>query len=258
MAHVDPHADEEEEVGTDEGVVEVVEDFGGGEEEVAYVVGGVDGDAHVGEVKAVAEADESQADNVMAHELLEILAGLFQAKDEHDGLLRPVGGLEEVVELDGGLVRAMGEILVHAARVEVPHRRLGHDVHARWAQKEEVDCRVGLLHKPSLLAAFEASLLGPGPQHLLHDELAREGEDDGVEGHKGHVPGSLAILDGLIGILDGETVREEDEFVEGVRFRRIEGVAGQADGEDGQRKHPCVFDAGLTHARCEASCAAAF
>lgn len=81
MAEVDPDADKDEEVRADEGVVEIVEDLGGGEEEVADVVGGVDGDTDVGKVEAVAESDEGETDNVMADEFFKVLAGLLHAED---------------------------------------------------------------------------------------------------------------------------------------------------------------------------------
>lgn len=258
MAEVDPDADKDEEVGPDEGVVEVVEDLGGGEEEVADVVGGVDGDAHVGEVEAVAEGDEGEADDVVADELLEVLARLLHAEEQDDGLLGPVGGLEEVVELDGGLVGAVREGLVHAARVEVPDGGARHDEDASRAEEEEVDGRVGLLHEARLLVAPEAGGARPRPQHLLHDELAREGEHDGVEGHKGHVPGALAVVDGLRGVVLRQPVREEDETVQRVGFARVDGVAREEEAEDGQGQHPRVPHARLPHAREQAACTTAF
>ncbi|KAJ2969692.1 hypothetical protein NQ176_g8536 [Zarea fungicola] len=70
VAQVDPDADKGEEVGRNQKVVEVVEHLGGGEEEVANVVRGVDGDANVGEVEAVAEPNEGEADHVVADELV--------------------------------------------------------------------------------------------------------------------------------------------------------------------------------------------
>jgi hypothetical protein len=42
-------------------------------------MGDVHGQTHVGKVEAVAQADEGQADDVMADQLLEVLARLLHA-----------------------------------------------------------------------------------------------------------------------------------------------------------------------------------
>ena len=196
-----------------------------GEEEITDIVGDVDGKTDVGEVKAVAQADESQADNVMADQLLEVLARLFHAEDKHDGLLSPVGGLEEVVELEQGVMGLVREVFVEGACVEIPNRRPAHDVHACGPQDAKVDGRVHLLHVAGLLAArLEAVPLGHRTQDLLHDELAREGQDDGVEGDEGDVPETLAILGDFVGARDGQLVRQEDEVVDRVALGRVDGV----------------------------------
>lgn len=122
------------------------------EEEVTDIVGDVDGQAHVGEVETVAQGNEGQADNVVADQLLKVLAGLLQAQQQDYGLLGPVGGLEQVVELEDGLVGHVREVLVHAGGVEVPDGGAAHDVHAGRAQDAEVKGRVGLLHEARLLA----------------------------------------------------------------------------------------------------------
>lgn len=166
--------------------------------------------------------------------------------------------MEEVVELDGGLVGSVRKVLVHAAGVEVPHRRAGHDIHARRTEEEEIDGGVGLFHKSSLLVALEAGGARPRSQHLLHDELARKGQHDGVKGHKGNVPLPLAILDRLGRIILRQWVRQEDEVVQGIRLGRVESVAGEEDAEDGQGQHPSMFDAGLAHAREQTTSATTF
>lgn len=158
-------------------------------------MGDVHGQTDVGEVEAVGKRDQRQADNVVAHELLEVLARLLHAQHQDDGLLRPVRGLEEVVELEHGLVRLMGEALVHAGGVEVPDGRPAHNVHAPGTGAAKVDGGVHLLHEAGLLVArLEAGVTRQGLQELLHDELARERQDDGVEGDDADVPGSLAVL----------------------------------------------------------------
>lgn len=206
-------------------------------------MGDVDGKTDVGEVEAVAQADQGQADNVVANQLAEILPGLLHSQKKHDGLLRPVGGLEEVVELEHSLVGLVREVLVHAVRVEVPDRRAAHDVHANGAHDSKVKGRVHLLHIPSLLSArLEAGPARHGAQNLLHDELAGEREDDSVEGHKGNIPETLAILRNLVSARGWQLVREEDEVVDRVALGRVDGVEGQERHQDGQGQGPGVLD----------------
>ena len=175
VAEVDPGSHEDAVEGDGNGVIEVVESLGGREEKVGNIVGDVDGDANVGEVKAVAEEDERERDNVVADKLLEVLAGLLHAENEDNGLLGPVGGLKEVIEFEETALGAVGKRLVHAARVEVPDGCLAHDVHAQRSKDGEVDSGVSLLHEASLLSLPETGAAGYGTQHLLHDELAGEG-----------------------------------------------------------------------------------
>jgi hypothetical protein len=215
------------------------------EEEVAYVMRDEDAQTHVREVEAVAQEDQGQRDDVVADQLLEVLARLLHAQQQHDGLLGPVGGLEEVVELEGGVVRAVREALVHGARVEVPQRRAAHHPQPPRARDAEVDGRVHLLHEPRLLGpALEPAAPRQRPEEALHDELAREREHDDVEGHEGNVPPALAVLDRRIGGRVGrrrQRVREEEEAVHGVRGRRIDGVEGEERPEQRQRRHPGVL-----------------
>lgn len=258
VTEVDPHGHEESEVRGDERVIDVVKSLGGGEEEVADVVGNVDSQADVGEVEAVAEADEGETDDVVGDELLEILTGLLHSEDEDNGLLSPVCGLEEVVELDTGLLSAMGEILVHASGVEVPDRSAAHDVHAKGTEDTKIDGRVQLLHETCLLALTETVPSRQGSEQLLHDELASKGEDDGIEGDEGEVPFALSIVGGSRGIIVGELVGEEDESMEGVRGGGIDGVTGSEDGEDDEREDKGVLDAELAESGEGTSCATTF
>lgn len=213
MAHVDPNDDKAGKVRRHNGVVDVVESLGRGEEEVTNVVGDVDGDANVGEMEAVAQANEGQADDVVTHKLLEVLSRLLHSQEEDNGLLGPVGSLEEVVKLDDALVRAVGEALIHAAGVEVPDGRAAHDVHASRSKDAKVKGGIHLLHETGLLALAEARHASQWAQDLLHDELASKGQDDGVEGDERNVPLALAIVDGLEGVVLGHRVRQEEKVV---------------------------------------------
>ncbi|KAH6605132.1 hypothetical protein Trco_006839 [Trichoderma cornu-damae] len=208
-------------------------------------------------MEAVAQANQGQADDVVAHELLVILARLLHSQDEDDGLLGPVGSLEEVVELDNAFVGAVREPLVHAARVEVPDRRAAHDVHASRPQDAKVKGGIHLFHEAGLLPLAEAGFAGKRAQHLLHDELAGERQDDGVEGDKGNVPLALAILDGLERIVLGNRVRQEEKVVQRISFRWVDGVAGQEDEKQAGGQNKGVLDHGLSKLRKESTSTAA-
>lgn len=165
------------------------------QEKVADIVGNVDSQTNIGKVEAVAKTNERQTDEMVADELVVVLARRLQAQDHDHELLCPVGGLEEVVELEHGLVGHVREVLVHARRVKVPHGSAAHNVHAPGPNKAKVDGRVHLLHEAVLLAlGLEACEARQGTQQLLHDELAGKGQDNGIKGHKGKVPWALAIL----------------------------------------------------------------
>lgn len=159
-------------------------------------MGGVHSDTDVSEVEAVAETNQSQTDNVVTNKLVVVLARLLESQDQDNSLLSPVGSLEQVVELDRGLVRLVGEVFVHAASVEVPDGGAAHDIHARRAENSKVDGSVGLFHKTRLLGLAEARSSRNRSQDLLHDEFTREGQNNHVEGDKGDVPFTFAIMNG--------------------------------------------------------------
>lgn len=215
---------------------------------------------NVGEVEAVGQPDERQADNVVAHELLVVLARLLHAQHQDDGLLGPVRGLEQVVELEDGLVALVGETLVHAGGVEVPHGRPAHDVHAPGPGAAKVDGGVHLLHEAGLLAARpQAGVARQGAQQLLHDELAREGQDGDVEDDEGDVPGALGELRGRArgGVGgDGQLVAQEYEVVGGVGLARVDGVGGEEDGDQDGGQDPRVLEGVVGSALRQAPCLA--
>lgn len=209
-------------------------------------MGDVHGQSNVGEVEAVAEADEGQGDEVVADELLVVLARPLHAEDEHNGLLGPVGGLEEIVELEDGLVGLVREALVEARGVEVPDGRPAHDIHAPGAGAGKVGGRVHLLHEAGLFPlGLEAGEARQGPQQLLHDELAGEGQHDDVEGDEGDVPEALAIMRRGVRVGaggDGQLVTEEDEVVDGVGLGGVQGVEAAEDEEQEGGQGPRVLE----------------
>ena len=227
------------------------------EEQVTDIVRQVHGNANVGKVKAVAEGNERQRHDVVRHELLEVLARLLEPQHHDEGLLGPVRGLEQVVELEGGLVRRVGEALVRGANVKVPHDGAAHHVDARGARKGKVQRRVGLLHEALLLAAGDEAVgAREREQQLLHGELARKRQDHHVEGDKGDIPRALAVLCGRARVRLREAVRQEDEAVHGVGRARVDGV-GEGKGEQQQQRDGPGMLAGETREAPQAAGAVA-
>ncbi len=234
VAEVDPDEDEEAKVGADDRGVEVVEGFRGldtalvwsmsmisymtyGEEEIANVVGDVDCNAHLCEVKAIAQPDQRDRKEMVQDQLLEVLPRLFQLEEQHDALLTPVARLQEIVCLEDPLVLFMGKALKHSGRVEIPQRAPRHDVHAKRSKDGKIHGRVDLLHEAGLFgSAPDATANGPRPNDALHQELSRETEHDGVEGHERNVTAPLAVEDRTPLGLWGLRVGEEDGPVERV------------------------------------------
>lgn len=154
VAEVDPDGDEEAEVWGDDVGVEVGESFGclrvrgsvkqwffcggkveglrttHGKEEVADVMGDVHRQPHVGEMKSVAQPDQCQRDDVMTDQFAIIPPGFLQSEAQDQGLLGPVTRLQQVVGLEHGIVRAVGEGFVHACSVEIPDGGAIHDIQA--------------------------------------------------------------------------------------------------------------------------------
>jgi hypothetical protein len=201
----------------------------------------VHGQSHVREVEAVAQPDQRQRDDVMRDELLEVLSRLLEHQQQHDHLLRPVARLQQVVRLEQGLVREVRVARVHAGGVEVPHGRAPHDVQPQRADDGEVDGRVRLLHEARLLGArADAVVYGGRAEDALHEQLAREGQEDRVEGHEGEVAAPLAVLHRRRIVRLGKRVGEEEGGAHGVGLGRVRGVAA-GDGEAGeQRAQPGV------------------
>ena len=247
VTHVDPHDHEDEEEGANKDGIKVAENFGSGEEEVANVVRSVHSDANVGEVESVAEPNEGQADNVMADQLLEVLAGLLHTQKQNNGLLGPVGSLKEVVELDDTKMCAVREGLVHAGGVKVPDGGLAHDVETSRAEDTKVDGRVSLFHKSRLLALSKPGSARKRSKNFLHDKLASEGQDDGIECDKSKVPGAFAVLSRL-SILLRDLVGEEDEVMDRVGLVGPDGVCRDEQGENDGRQDVCVLDHHMSHA----------
>ena len=209
-------------------------------------MGDVDGKTHVGEVEAVREGDEEQGDDVMGNKLLEVLPRLLHAQHENDGLLGPVSGLEEIVELECAVESLVWEVFIHASRIKIPDGGARHNDYSRRAEDAKVECRVQLLHKADLLASGpETRAAGQRPEHLLHNKLTSKREDDGIKCDESNIPAALTIVWRYAwgkAVGRRQLVAEEDEVVYGIFLGGVNGVEADKDGQDGQGKHPRVLD----------------
>lgn len=147
-------------------------------------------------METVAQPDQGHRDNVMQNELFEILSGLLQHEQQDNSLLRPVTCLQQIVGLEDSFVATMREALKHSICVEVPDWRTVHDVQAKGTENGKIDGCVELFHESGLLCfSGNAEMNGKGTNHALHEELAGEAQDNGVEGDKREISFALAILD---------------------------------------------------------------
>lgn len=245
MSHVHPDEDEEPKVWGDERVVEIVQRFGGCEEEVRAVVSEKDGDTNPGEVETVGESNQRDSDDMMKNKLLKVGPRLLQLQHQHYCLLEPVGGLQEVISLEVGRVGTVRVVFVEgtcAERIECPHLRAVEDPEPVRCENEKVQSRVSLFHEARYFTLLEnTTAVRKRPQHSLHQEFAGKAEEKGVEQHEVNIFGSLCILLGS-GVLLVVRVRpngigKEDCTVERVGLSRIEEISEYDEDEDDQWVH---------------------
>ena len=121
----------------------------------------------------------------------------------------------------------MRESLIHARGIEIPHRRASHHVQPQRSENGEVHSRVGLFHEAILFCAgADAIVKREGADEALHEKLSGKRQDDNVEGDKGEVARTFAIVLWSIGsvarvvrdewVVGRERVGEEDGAVEGI------------------------------------------
>ena len=157
--------------------------------------------SHVRKMKPVAQPNQAHSNDMMRNQLLKVLPWLLQHKQQHNRLLRPVARLQQIIGLDHRLVGAVRETLIHANRVEVPHRRATHDPDTKRPVQRKVQRRVRLLHEPRLLIPV------PDPEpnrnranESLHAELAGEAQHDNVEADESEITPALAVVNWAIGV----------------------------------------------------------
>ncbi len=150
---------------------------------------------HICEMKAIAQPNQRQSNNMMPNQLLEILPWLLQLQTQHNGLLRPVARLQQIIYLEKPLVRAVGEALKHCIGIEVPHRSPRHNEESQRAKDGEVEGCVYLFHEPVLFGArANPKVKRYGPDEALHEKLTSEGEYNYIKAHESKVGAAFAIV----------------------------------------------------------------
>jgi hypothetical protein len=171
---------------------------------------------------------------VVGDQFLEIFPRSLEHQQKHNHLLCPVARLQEVVRFEKSIMYLVRKPLVHARGVEVPYRRPAHDPQPKWSVHAKVQCRVKLLHEPTLFRArFDAITEGDWTNEALHEKLAGEAQHDDVETNKGKVAGAFAVHCRAIGIgagLTWERVGEEYGGGNGIRF----GGVYEVERDDGE------------------------
>lgn len=158
-------------------------------------MGNVHSNTYVGKVEAVAEPNQADSDDVVRYQFLEIFSRLLEHQHEHNGLLGPVTSLQQIVRLDDCLMGSVGESLVHASSIKVPHRSTRHDPYAKWTVDSKVKSSVCLLHETRLLIPVaDAKVKGNGADETLHAKLAGKAQDNGVEADESEIPSAFAIV----------------------------------------------------------------
>lgn len=205
-------------------------------------MGNVHGKPHVCKVEPITQEDQGQCDDVVSNQLFKVLPGLLQLQQQDNGLLGPVRRFQQVVRLEIRLVLSVREPLEHGRGVEVPDIRPAHDVQTERAEDRKVHGRVDLFHEASDLGlGADPAVDRPRADDPLHQEFAREGQEDGVEGDEGEVLLALAIHDRLTRVARFATVRQEDGAMHRIGRGRVDGIRGQDHQQDHQRRQPCVL-----------------
>ena len=171
----------------------------------------------------------------MPNQLLKILPRLLLAQQHDNRLLRPKRRLEQIIKLEDPIQPLMREPLKHPPRPEIPQpRRAVHGVQPQRAGHGRVARRVRLLHEPRLLAArAHPTETREREQNLVHDDLARKGEEHGVEGHERKVPRALAVH-----VVAAKGVGQEEQRVRDARRGRVGRVRRQDRQDNRQRQRP--------------------
>ncbi|KAH3682190.1 hypothetical protein WICPIJ_006853 [Wickerhamomyces pijperi] len=214
VSQVNPRHHEHDEAWHLDVPVEVVEVLGDGKEEVRDVHRDVNGQPHFGEVENIAGPDQKNRNNVMEHQLHEILSRLLNLQHQDTRLLRPEGSLHQVEDLVQVVVREVRIGEVHVGGVEVPQVRVVHDVKPERTREGVIHNGVALFKESVHLGEVPVlgqKVVGYWLQDDLHDEFSKEKEKDDVKSDKEQVLVPLPVL-----VCARDTVRNSDELMENV------------------------------------------
>ena len=208
---------------------------------------------HIHKVKSIAQPNQNQRNNVMPNQFPKILSRLLELQQQHNGLLRPIARLQQIVRFEKTLVGSMRVFLEHSSCIKIPHWRPTHNIETERAKDGEIDGSVDLFHEAGLLCAgVNAAGDGEWADDSLHEKFAGERENDDVESHESKVAGTFVILNrsvGTTGSVRGnergggwEWVGEEESAVDGVAFGGIDEVEGDYEEGEDEWVHPCVSE----------------
>lgn len=100
----------------------------------------------------------------MRYELPKVLSPLLHPEQHDYRLLRPIGRLEQVVELEASVERQMRGSLIHSTGIEVPDWRSAHHIEPCRPHYAKVEGGIGLFHESeSLTPRFQAAEDSQGP-----------------------------------------------------------------------------------------------
>lgn len=194
-------------------------------EEVRDIVGDIDANAQISKMESVAEADKSQGNDVVAHELLEVLSRLLQLQQQHNCLLGPVTCLQQVKRLEVRLMLPVREAFKHGSRVKVPNIGPAHHVKTKRTKNAKVKPCVHLFHESCRLAfTADTTVDGERPNKALHQEFTSERQNNRIERHKCDILGALSVHSRTTRGLGGLGIGEENGAMHRVGRRRVDQV----------------------------------
>lgn len=188
---------------------------------------------------------------MVPYKLFEILSRFLKLQDEHNGLLGPITCLQQIIGLENTLVSPVRKAFVHPHGIEIPHGCPRHDEDTKGTEYSKINRGVGLFHKAVLLRPTTYAEVDCGrTYHSLHQEFARERQDNDVEAHEGKITRSFAIVlgsrwfspnpRGNKGRIRRERIGEKYEAMERIRRGRPDKVCCEEDAHQDKGSDPSM------------------
>lgn len=133
------------------------------------------------------------------------------------------------------------ESFKHGSGVKIPDVRSTHHPQPKRPKKSKVNGGVHLLHEAcDFTFTPNSTPESPGTNQSLHQELTREGKENGVECDKGKVLFPFTIHHWTPSVFWRLGIGEEDGVVQGIRLGRVDSVRGEQEEQQYERDQPCV------------------